>query len=490
MHITEAAEAYLAGNISETLYACLVRGALLPLPTPKAPFHVRVLAALKRWEEAQLIPTEVRQRLSNSVTTAAREPMSGASGSASAALPPVQARPPAPPAQATPRTNGLKTKAKSSSQVTLFSWPGAEKRLIQEQELRKQKLAAARGEDYAPEVMEMRILPSEQRESTEDSGKIFACPQCARTFTFQIGLVQHLKWTHCSNVKEKVFAPPPPKRFPQCSIAMEINSDCHVTVSLLIAGKTRTDIAEERAAGEAAEAERSHLRRVESVRRQAMRDIADETDRQERRKGSRARRSYTAKSKLKCLEVYDRVWADPAIHKKKEAFEADPKSMGVPYVNLSGKTGWAEPKERARISAAVGKEHRQTLLRIDRKPRNKGKYADMENEVYKIYKERRARGRKVSGRWISAISRQVMARLHPGVQWKGSHNFVRRFCLRMHLGRRRKTNAKNKTWADTEPVLLRYLAGLRRRLQLPPGELGECLQYEETEPEPEDLARS
>ena len=56
------------------------------------------------------------------------------------------------------------------------------------------------------------------------------------------------------------------------------------------------------------------------------------------------------------------------------------------------------------------------------------------------------------------------------------------------IGVRRKTNVKNKTWAATEPVLLRYFTGLRKRLQLG-NENGahEGEEYEDEEPEPDDV---
>ena len=92
----------------------------------------------------------------------------------------------------------------------------------------------------------------------------------------------------------------------------------------------------------------------------------------------------------------------------------------------------------------------------------------------------------VDGR-LTAISRQVMKRLHPNVAWKGSYWWRRRFCKRFRITQRRKTNCKNKTWQETEPVLLRYLRGLRRRLQLEGSEDVGADEYEGVEPEPEPM---
>ena len=79
---------------------------------------------------------------------------------------------------------------------------------------------------------------------------------------------------------------------------------------------------------------------------------------------------------------------------------------------------------RGSPSRAVHKEYRQSLLRIDRDParRRKGKYHDMEQEIIKRFKVRRARGRKVSPRWLTATSKSVMKELHPHVLWVGGQN--------------------------------------------------------------------
>jgi hypothetical protein len=48
--------------------------------------------------------------------------------------------------------------------------------------------------------------------------------------------------------------------------------------------------------------------------------------------------------------------------------------------------------------------------------------------------------------------------IHPAQaeSFKGGKSWRRRFVMRFRIGLRRKTNAKNETWADTEPILLRY----------------------------------
>ena len=141
----------------------------------------------------------------------------------------------------------------------------------------------------------------------------------------------------------------------------------------------------------------------------------------------------------------------------------------------------------------ASKEYAQSLLRIDAKPRARkvGKFADVEKALFSSFRERRARGRKVSGRWLSRTFRALMRSFHPGVAYgsSGGRDWRRRFSLRFNIGVKRKTNVKNKTWADTEPVLLRYFTGLRKRLQLQDTSGGDDADEptDSVEPEPEDL---
>ena len=105
-----------------------------------------------------------------------------------------------------------------------------------------------------------------------------------------------------------------------------------------------------------------------------------------------------------------------------------------------------EAARAARISKAASKEHAATLLQIDKSSRKVGAYPDVEREVFAKFKERRAKGRKVSGRWLTATARQA-ARLHPGVNHgvnlPAGKFWRRRFSMRFNIGVRRKTNVKN-----------------------------------------------
>ena len=189
---------------------------------------------------------------------------------------------------------------------------------------------------------------------------------------------------------------------------------------------------------------------------------------------------------LQILEVFDRIWHDDSIVYKVKAFQEDPLSKGTAYTTV---LKWSKPLERARLSKAASKEYRQRLMRIDKPATNRrsGKYPDMEKEVYRLFKEKRSRGRKVSARWVSSTARQVMKVMHPDVRFSATVSWRVRFRRRFNLHpARRKTNVKNKTFADSEPVLLRYFRGLRRRLQFDASEV-EPEESQLVEPEPDDF---
>ena len=189
---------------------------------------------------------------------------------------------------------------------------------------------------------------------------------------------------------------------------------------------------------------------------------------------------------MQIVDVFDEIRADDSIIHKIKAFHEDSRSKGTAYTTA---IKWTKTVERARLSTAASKEHRQSLLRIDKVPNNrrKGRYPEMEKEVYTLFKEKRARGRKVSARWVSSTARQVMKELHPTVHFAASYFWRQKWRQRFNVNpTRRKSNCKNKTFADSEPVLIRYFQGLRRRLQLDVNDEGQVPDDGE-ESEPEDL---
>ena len=58
---------------------------------------------------------------------------------------------------------------------------------------------------------------------------------------------------------------------------------------------------------------------------------------------------------------------------------------------------------------------------------------------------------------------KVWAALRAALVWffKGPRRYNN-----LYIGTRKKSNCKDKSWEQTEPILLRYFTGLRQRLQL------------------------
>jgi hypothetical protein len=492
--LTAAAELHFMGSMNEELYISTLRGTLAGLPMLEAPRHIAVLKHLKQWKDDELIPLRVYEQLCPAVMAASRGPTAeaGSSGSSSAML-----SAPAPavakrslPGDADSSSRPIKQAKVVQGQQTLFNVlpAGTTKTKVAAHELKKQREAALRGEDYEVEEEELLRFQKEKTPPPQPVVKEYRCPKCPRTFSTALGLTMHSRW-HSDDTQPKEFFNPQPEVPPTpVEIGFTVNEDGDVAVSLSLNGLTLQQIKAQEAEWSAKQEERKRQLDAEAHRRQRLREAEANADAGEHRRGSQRRRQYPPKDKLQILEVFDKIRADPTITRKVEAFENDPRSRGTPYTTV--KVGWDPPKERAKISAAAGREHAGTLLRIDKKSRKTGRFAAMEANLFSAFKARRARGRKVSGRWLTAMGRQFMQKLYPGqaASFKGGKSWRRRFAIRYKIGIRRKTNGKNKTWADTEPVLMRYLRALRKRLQL--NDDGEELTPPESggeEPEPEDV---
>ena len=106
-------------------------------------------------------------------------------------------------------------------------------------------------------------------------------------------------------------------------------------------------------------------------------------------------------------------------------------------------------------------------MRIDKNSRKTGKYAEMEKLLFTKFKERRARARKTSTKWLVHTAKHFMRIDFPdlALDFKGSQGWVQRFKRRWSIVTRKKTNVKNTTWDETEPKLQAYFCTFRRRLR-------------------------
>eukprot|EP00966_Prymnesium_polylepis_P324514 7380553-Prymnesium_polylepis.1 len=218
-----------------------------------------------------------------------------------------------------------------------------------------------------------KFRSEKQKEKAEPApavAKEYRCSKCPRTFSTELGLKNH-EWWHSERTKPKDFFKLQPEVLPTpVEVNFAVDADGILSVGFTLDGLTLEEISSEEAAARAAQAEREAARGAERKRRERIREAEEEAEKGEHRRGSSHRQQYTAKEKLWILEIFDKVRADTTIKRKVETFEKDPRVKGCPYTTV--KVGWDPPKERAKISAAAGKEHAGTLLRIDATSRKKG----------------------------------------------------------------------------------------------------------------------
>ena len=364
--LTQAAEMQLTGALTEEMGSALVRGALALLPHLETPHHIVVLKALKGWRDAELLPAEQYEPLQADVVASSRHAAPGAAAAAAA----VQPRAAAATTEAAAAASGKK-RAREPGQQSIFGWEGAERQRTLKTELRAQREAAGRDEDYEPETHPVIRFPSENQEGAIAPAATRQCPKCPRTFPTALGLNNHMKW-HSDTMKDKLFVPPPPKVLPPVECELRVQGST-VQICFRVCGRTMEEMQAAVTAAKREQVERVARKHAESESRAAAREMAGEEDRGEHRHGSKRRGAYTAKMKLKVrppfkptrglrwwphmchsphawqvLEVFDEIRDDASISGSKiTAFEADVRAKGTPYTTAFK---WAKPLERARLS--------------------------------------------------------------------------------------------------------------------------------------------
>ena len=318
-------------------------------------------------------------------------------------------------------------------------------------------------ESAALEVIE---LPSEKA-LVATPGPVYGCDRCDKTFSNAGALASHKVWAHPSAPRgQSVNWRRPP--FPgELSANLCISAD-HVRMTLLINGKSREQLAQEaqEAAAEvaAANAERNAEQLRRAYRRQKQRESEEAIDHVEQRRGSDHRHQYTYHEKAQLLDLLDKINANAQIANKGEAFEKDPRRRGCPYKTVHK---WTKPAERRKIAVGAAQEHAKSLLRFDKTSRRKGKYTGMETRLFEYFRKRRSRARKTTSRWLVHTAKHIMRCEYPehAAVFKASKGWLQRFKRRKGIVTRKKTNVKNTTWEETEPVLQKYFVAFRRRLR-------------------------
>ena len=319
----------------------------------------------------------------------------------------------------------------------------------------------------AETCIECVTLPSEKAPKPAPK-PVYGCDGCTRTFLSAGALTSHRTWSHPEK-KRDIFAPPPRPPFPgYINTSFTVIEDGSVRLTLLINGKDPAQVkreAEEAARVEAAaKAEREAEQDRRAHQRQRQRETEEAVDVVEQRRGSDHRHQYSFVEKARVLDLLDQINANPDISNKGEAFEADPRRKGCPYKTANG---WCKPAERRKIAVGCAQDHAKSLLRFDKESRKKGKYAPMETRLFTLFRERRARARKTSSRWLVHTAKHIMRNefSEHAAAFKASKGWLQRFKRSKGIVTRKKTNVKNTTWEETEPVLQNYFRAMRRRLR-------------------------
>jgi hypothetical protein len=317
----------------------------------------------------------------------------------------------------------------------------------------------------------VKAFPSEKTKATAPTPVLYWCEACDCSFTTPQGLRLHN--THSNHSAEPggsstaLFTARTPTFDGRIDVRLAIAAG-HVCVTLAVNGKTaETVAAEAEDDARAAAAARAQHAAEANRRRSAATSARVTTDTQAteglQRRGSAHRHQYTPYEKVRLIEFLDEINNDEDICNKGEAFSNDARSRGAPYTTV---IKWLKPDERRAIYVASSKMHAKTLLGIDKSSRQTGRYALMEKELFRRFKDRRARAQKTSARWIVHTARHLVKTLNPLAggaikPFKAGPGWLRRFARRWRICRRKKTNCKNTTWEETRPVLERYFRAFR-----------------------------
>ena len=321
-------------------------------------------------------------------------------------------------------------------------------------------------EELASVALEVKELPSEKAPPPPTPKPVFGCEHCSKTFNRPCELAGHALWKHPSQPRGLTM---PTKQFRgSLAVSLTVDADCHVRLALCINGKDQKQIRSEAEAQETAMEAAKIEREMESHRR-CQRRIQlrlAQAEMGEQRRGSAHHQTYTAPEKARLLDLIDQIYANPSVLNKGGAFEDDRRSRGCPYKTVEK---WMKAAERRKIAVGCAHTHAKTLLRIDKNSRKVGKYAGMERTLFTNFKQRRARARKTSTKWLVHMAKHIMRIDYPehALDFQGSKGWAQRFKRRWSICTRKKTNAKNTTWEETEPKLQAYFRTFRRRLRDP-----------------------
>mmetsp|Transcript_35205 Transcript_35205/g.86357 ORF Transcript_35205/g.86357 Transcript_35205/m.86357 type:complete len:924 (-) Transcript_35205:243-3014(-) len=181
----------------------------------------------------------------------------------------------------------------------------------------------------------------------------------------------------------------------------------------------------------------------------------------ERKKGGTNRRfRYTVEQKSNVLSYYARCYhGDEAklrrgITPKQQTCE----KYGIPHGTLSA---WTDKADLIHNNAADLIRKRLKIVRTGGKPR--AHFPQLERKLQTIFLERRKRGARISRAWFQTRALLLFPELYPErdkIKFKASRGWVRRFCKRMNITRRRRTHTKKTDVSEKVPAVRRFHQGL------------------------------
>ena len=113
----------------------------------------------------------------------------------------------------------------------------------------------------------------------------------------------------------------------------------------------------------------------------------------------------------------------------------------------------------------INQEHKLRNSKYKSKKAGAGRHAafpDMEKKLFEEFQELRGKGVKVKEWWFRSRCKQLMAELHPGVEFKMSNHWFDRFKLRYDISLRRPTNAAQKQSETLRTSIQQFHRYLRR----------------------------
>ena len=151
------------------------------------------------------------------------------------------------------------------------------------------------------------------------------------------------------------------------------------------------------------------------------------------------RKSYTREYKLLVVQFYK----ENNLYQTAKKFSLNTRTIGR----------WVSDVEKIRKSKKSSK--RANFLR-------KCQFPDVEEELYREYKDLRKKGLKVKGFWFRTRGKQLLSRLHPDASFLFSDSWFDGFKTRHRISMRRRTHVAQKPPSDKKEAVQHFHRAIRK----------------------------